>query len=381
MKNIRIISLVVIVLVFALQPILFAKYISVVDSGSTGSEIHLFDIVNNDGIIQYKTILLKKKDNNLGLANLVSPDQVPVYIAPLIESLRKGIPAGVKESDIDLYFMATGDMRSASPYRQEQIYQSLNAYLTKNTKLNLKIVGTMPEKMEGAFDWMGLNLFEKKIGTSSTYGVIDIGGATIEVAYQVDGPSENTQEIKIGKNTYFVHSRSYLGVGNDHLREQFLDNSNCIPRGLAMVTTTGNGNYNQCLSDVKILLNEVHKVEPIPASVLSKTQFVGIAYFYYLTNSKPFSLGSEASISDIKTKAEDFAKMSWDEMKAKWPHDKYLYGYYIGSILIIDLLERLGFDPDTKVKAVNKVNGAQVSWALGAAVYYSEGNNIGSIKK
>lgn len=374
MKNIKIISLVVIALIFALQPILFAKYISVVDSGSTGSMIHLFDIVNNDGIIQYKVIPLKNNDKHIGLANVFTPEEIPEYISPLIESLKKGLPTGVSESDIDFYFMATGDMRSVSPHRQKNIYTIINEYLAKNTKLNLKIVGTMPEKMEGAFDWIGLNLFEDRVGTSSTYGLIDIGGATIEVAYEVDGPSENTQKIKIGKNTYFVHSRSYLGIGNDHLREQFLDNPNCIPRGLSMVTTTGNGNYNQCLSDVKILLDGIHNVEPIPASVLVKTQFVGLAYFYYLTNCKPFSLGSEVSLSDIKSKAEEFSKISWEEMKIKWPHDQYLYGYYIGSVLIIDLLQRLGFDPDTKIKAALKVDGDYVSWALGVAVYYAEGN-------
>lgn len=374
MKNIRLLSLSTIILLFVFQSALFAKYISVVDSGSTGSEIHLFDIVNKDGIIQYKAIPLKKNDQNLGLANLVAPEQVPEYISPLIESLKKGLPVGVQESDVDFYLMATGDMRSASPHRQENIYAILNKYLTDNTKLNLKIIGTMPEKMEGTFDWMGLNLFENKIGTSSTYGVIDIGGATIEVAYEVDTPSENTQKIKIGKYSYFVHSRSYLGIGNDHLREQYLDDPSCIPKGLSMVTTTGNGNYNQCLSDVKVLLDDVHKVEVIPSSVLSKTQFVGVGYFYYLTNSKPFSLGAEASLSDIKTSGEKFAKMSWEEMKIQWPHDQYLYGYYIGSVLVIDLLQRLGFDSDTKIKAVFKIDGAEVSWALGAAVYYAEGN-------
>ncbi len=374
MKNAGLISIVLVVFAFLFQPLLLAKYISVVDSGSTGSMIHLFDIENVDGVVKYKAIPLKNDDVHIGLAHIFSTDIIPEYADPLIDSLRKGLPEGVKENDVDFYFMATGDMRSVSPYRALQIYEKLKGYFEENTKLNLKFVGTMPEKMEGAFDWIGLNFFENKLESSATYGVIDIGGATIEVAYEVDGPSGNTQKIKIGKKTYFVHSRSYLGIGNDHLREQYLDDPNCVPRGLAMVTTTGNGDYDQCLADVKILINDVHKVEPIPKAILDKTQFVGIGYYYYLTNSKPFSLGKEASINQIKAKAESFAKMSWEEMENKWPNDQYLYGYYIGSVLVIDLLQRLGFGADTKIRDVFKIGGAEVSWALGAALYYYEGN-------
>jgi len=126
--------------------------------------------------------------------------------------------------------------------------------------------------------------------------------------------------------------------------------------------------------EIETLIRDVHHVEPIPDFVLAKTQFVGIAYFYYLTNSKPFALGSEVTINDIKLKAEAFTSLSWKEMKKKWPKDQYLHGYYIGSALIIDLLGNLGFKPDTKIKTIYKIDGAEVSWALGAAVYYFEGN-------
>lgn len=357
----------------SLQSLLFAKYISVVDSGSTGSEIHLFDITNENGIVKYKVIPLKDNDHHIGVSH-ISWELIGEYLAPLIKSLRNGLPSGIKESDVDFYFMSTGDMRAIPPPIQEKIFQNLKKYLKENTKLNVKIAGTMYEKMEGVFDWMGVNLHENKIGTDSTYGVIDIGGATIQVAYAVDDSSIKGQTVKIGKYTYVIHSRSYLGIGNDHFREQYLDNPSCIPKGLSLVTTTGNGDFKDCLSTVEILLRDVHHIEPIPSSILKKTQFVGIAYFYYLTNSKPFSLGDEISINDLKAKAEVFTKLSWNEMKDKWPQDQYLHNYYIGAALIIDLLKTLGFSPDTKIKAIHKSNGTEVSWALGAAVYFEEGN-------
>jgi len=353
-----------------------AKYYAVIDAGSTNSGLYLFDIYGNDKEVKFKTIPLKKNHRPPGLAHVL-PEEMETYFLPLIESLRAGIPEGLKESDIDLYLLATGDMRAVSPFTQEKIFHVIKKYLVKNTKLNVKCAETMPEEMEGVFDWICINTLTEKLGSDSNYGVIDIGGATIQVAYAVDNLSEkNTKEVKIGDYTYFVHSRSYLGIGNDQTREQFLDNPDCIPKNLALVTTTGNGNFAACLKAVKSFLISVHNVESIPPDILKKTKFVGFAYFSYLIDSPPFLLGKEASINEIKSKAEAFAKLSWEEMVAKWPNDKYLHAYYLGSALTIDLLEILGFSPDTKITTERLYAGIGDSWAIGAAVYFYYGNKL-----
>ena len=360
---------------FFTQLRLHAKYYAIVDGGSTGSTIYLMNIFEVDGKIAYKVFPIKNHRQVPGLAHVL-PKDVTNYISPLITNLKKSIPQGVKESDIDFYYMATGDMRAVSPEVQTQVYSAMRDYFSKNTEMNIIYTGTMPEKMEGVYDWLCINIVEDKIGTDSTYGVIDIGGSSIQVAYAVTKDMNYTQEVKIAESSYFVYSRSYLGIGNDQARLQFLDDPSTIPKDLALVTTTGDGDYLECLKDVKTLLVDVHHVQPVPQEILTKTKFIGFSYFYYLAASKEFDLGNEVSINDIKTKAMEFSKLNWAEMKTKWPNDKYLHAYYLGSALVIDLLEVLGFKPDTKIHAQELYGGAGDSWAVGAAAYFYYGNHM-----
>lgn len=349
-----------------------ANYIAIVDAGSSGSRIHLFNVENKEGIVEFCSIELNNNKVQPGISNYAN--SVEQHICPLIESLRDGLPQGVEESDVKFYFLATAGMRTVAPNQQKDIYTKLSEYLKTKTKLKIETISTISGKMEGVFDWIAVNALEGKLAATATYGVMDMGGASLQVAFADNASTEILIPVKVGNRNFLINSCSYLGIGADQMRGQYTDNANCFPKGLELSDVTGNGNYNQCLLDLRPIIREVHKVKPLPLSVLWTTDFVGISNFYYMTNSKPFNMGSIASASDIKAKGELFAQMTWEEMKSKWMKDPYLFSYYIKSAFIVEFLAALGFGPNTKIKVVNKINGVEVSWALGAAIYYAEGN-------
>lgn len=362
--------------VLALHPALYAAFIAIVDAGSSGSRINLFNIKNINGTVQFDVIPLKNNKTIPGVSGYaLNPDKIAEHISPLIESLRKGLPSGVNENDVALYFFSTAGMRTVNPAQQELIHKNLENYLKANTNLRIQDIGTISGKMEGVFDWIALNCLKKKFNSSNTVGVIDIGGGSIQVAYEDNSLSSHTVLVKIGSASYFVHSHSYLGIGADLMRSQFTANANCFPKGLRLSDVTGTGDFDKCLSALRPILTHIHNVESIPPAIIARTKFIGITNFYYVTNSKAFDLGAEVSLNDIKTKGKEFARMTWQEMKAKWPGDQFLYSQYIYAAFLIDFIEEIGFDPNTKLNIVSNINGLEVSWALGAAVYYAEGNN------
>lgn len=365
----------VLIALFSLQSILSAAYIAVVDAGSSGSRMNLFDITKKDGAVQFNAIPLQNNKDASAVSHYVqNPDKIAELIAPLIESLKRGLPSGVNERDVRLYFLSTAGMRTVNPIQQKLLYKNLETYLKSKTSFKVEYVGTISGKMEGVFDWIALNCLEKKLGASDTYGVIDMGGASVQVAYADSSSSEDTLNVRIGSRSYLVNSHSYLGIGANQMRSQFTANANCFPKGLELSDVTGNGNYDKCLSDLHPILAQIHKVETIPPSILVNTKFIGIDNFYRITNSTPFNLGEEVSANDIRIKGKEFAMMTWQEMEAKWPNTPNLYSQYICSAFLVNFIEELGFGPNTKLKTFSRIDGVEVSWALGAAVYYAEGN-------
>lgn len=373
--KIRILIGLIFISVFSLQSILSAAFIAVVDGGSSESRMNLYNVTNTKGIVQVNAVKLVNNKFKPAISNYaLNPDKVSEHISPLIQSLKNGLPSGVTERDVSLFFISTAGMRTINPAQQELLYKNLEAYIKTSSSFNVKYVGTISGRLEGVFDWLSLNCLENKLGSSNTYGVIDMGGASIQVVYADTTSSNDTINVKIGNNTYMVHSHSYLGIGVNQMRSQFTANANCFPKGLELSDIVGNGNYEKCLLDVSPIITQIQKVENPPASILLNTKFIGIDNFYKITNSEPFKLGEEASANDIKNKGIEFSKMTWQEMKAKWPNDQSLFSQYLYSAFLVDFILGLGFDPNTKIRTVSKINGVEVSWALGAAVYYAEGN-------
>jgi len=76
---------------------LFASYIAVIDAGSSGSRIYLYNVTEENGKVTAKNIPLDKKTSKIqpGISNYASsPEKVGAeHIAPLIKALRDGVSA------------------------------------------------------------------------------------------------------------------------------------------------------------------------------------------------------------------------------------------------------------------------------------------------
>jgi len=295
----------------------------------------------------------------------INPEKVGQdHLSLLIKALRDGVAkANLKsyeEENTDIYVFATAGMRSISPAQQKKLYDNVTAYLSKNTKFRNKSAITISGKMEGTFGWIAVNYDMQKIGADDNFGVVDMGGASMQVIYALEDKSAvETINVKLGDALYYLHVVSYLGLGADHARFQFSDNPNCFPLNFPLADSMGNGKFEQGLKEINRLLREKKVLKKIPKDV----NFVGIDNFYKIASSKQFELGDYITISSIKNKGLALASKSWEVLESEYPNDPSLFSIYFRSAYIIGVLEELGFKEDTKLYV------RDISWTMGAALY------------
>ena len=363
------------------------QYYAVIDAGSTGSRMHLYKYQSNNNKIKIEELKLKKNKIKPGISNIAgAPDKVGKYIQPLIDSINSFLSSqGIKEKDIRFYLLATAGMRIESPVLQEKVYTQLEEYIKKNTKFTVGEIATIPGKDEGAFDWIAYNYLAGKLFTDQTMGVLDMGGASVEIAFSTDKPIFNPQDkvtFKIGSKKFTVYSHSYLGLGQELAISQYTNEPSCFPKGYPLPDEDiGSGEFNTSLLKIEKLVNVVHNVNKPSTKIPDADKFVGISGFYYTPNSKPFSLGQSISVKTLKDKGLKFGQQSWTGSVEKYGNDPYLYMYCFSSAFMSVLLEKgFGFNENTKFNVINKVKGTDVSWTLGAAIYYAE-KNANAVKK
>jgi hypothetical protein len=332
------------------------KYISIIDAGSSGSRIHLYKIGYDKQLTVSEIDLGKGSKIHPGIATLAStPDKVTDYINTLLNVLESS-----GHSDVPVYLYATAGMRTVSPFYQDSIYKAVRAVSEK-----IKDAKTIPGEKEGEFDWIAINFGPKpsvvvagyKTTNDTTVGVMDMGGASMQVAYDAGAPGSSINKITIGNTVYNVYSRTYLGLGADDARYQFSDDADCFFRDFPMPDGGyGTGSFDKGLGKIHLLLKTLRGIEPIPSQILSKHQFAGIGAFFIIANY--LKMGDPFTVDDIKSKGDQMSGTSWDPSST----NPYLFSDFFVAQYVTQTLTDLGFTTE-------KIQVQDASWAVGAAIY------------
>jgi len=254
----------------------FRNYGIVVDAGSSGSRVQIYswrdtnylqtafyqhnltfsqlDGINEDGLPLIEKGI-REGDNwqykiNRGISTFKDePEEVgPKHIKLLMDPILDIIPEE-KINSTPVYIYATAGMRLLKESERNAILSEACSYLKKNYNFlvkdcNKQIINISGEE-EGLYGWLGLNYLKngfsggaikksnnKKILPS--YGVLDMGGASTQIAYDishfVDKPSKEENVIKTElhkitgeKSTYNVYSTTFLGFGMNETRRRYLE--------------------------------------------------------------------------------------------------------------------------------------------------------------
>jgi Golgi apyrase len=312
-----------------------------------------------------------------------NPKGVSEYLQPFLDYTRTHLPPSV-EIDTPIFLLATAGMRLLTQEQQVEILEETCHFF--KTQSNFRIdspssagpcgssIRIITGEEEGLFGWLSVNyLMDGFTGHSqdrTTYGFLDMGGASTQIAFEPslaerNNPENNLIEVRLrllgGEEiVHKVFVTTWLGYGTNQARERYVaqavnafesnrsTNSSsssdtildpCLPKDLKLVgqplqppsasqhskqphTLVGTGSFEQCLEKTSPLLNKdapcsappclfngVH-VPPIDFSV---SHFIGVSEYWYSAE-HVFGLGGAYDFVQYERAAAEFCQREWTDI-------------------------------------------------------------------
>lgn len=349
-----------------------SSYQFVVDSGSSGSRIYVYNkLVTESGLVL--TDLFESKIN-VPLASFANnpQDAGSQGIQPLLTSAINFIqPTGANLALIPTSVLGTAGMRLVSESQQTAIYQSVATTIVANG-LELDQTQTITGQYEGVYSWADVNYLYNNFNTNiNTAGILEVGGASAQIAFATNAATnESVVAVTINNNLYTVYAISFLGLGQDVARgsmNQLVNHDACYPTGYTSIplSINGNFNYNDCSDNYNAVtayypeLNQVKNVSGYTAE-----SFIGIASVYYTLNfwnieSQPSLLTQNINTTCVESLNEIIAQYP----TAYRPENQCANAVFINGMMF----DNLAMSPN-QLTAVNSINGVELTWTLGYAL-------------
>lgn len=381
------------------------NYGIVVDCGSSGSRVFVYYWPPHNGnphtlldIRQMrdrdrKPVVKKIKPGISTMAN--TPAKASNYLHPLLSFAAAHVPKD-KRKETPLYILCTAGMRLLPESKQAAILEDLvtDVPLDFDFLFSRSHAEVISGKQEGVYAWIGINFVlgrfdhadeedatvevttgsqnQQPISRRRTVGIMDMGGASLQIAYEVPGAItfSSPQEEEAGKtllaefnlgcdvehtqHVYRVYVTTFLGFGGNMARQRYEDQllnntlvknrflttqtglsedkpylDPCLPLSLSdtvardnhTVYLRGQGDWSQCQEAVRPFLG-LHNGTMSPGGVyqapinFSNSEFYGFSEFFYCTEDV-LRLGGQYDSRKYAVAAMDYCFTKWSILKQR----------------------------------------------------------------
>ncbi|CAG5921623.1 unnamed protein product [Menidia menidia] len=438
------------------------NYGLVVDCGSSGSRVFVYCWPRHNGnphelldIRQMrdqhrKPVVMKIKP---GLSELAkTPEKASDYIYPLLSFAALHIPKN-KHQETPLYILCTAGMRILPESQQEALLEDLRTDIPVhfNFLFSDSHVEVISGKQEGVYAWIGINFVlgrfnhvhndgdgvvevnvpggdqQEALLRKRTAGVLDMGGVSTQIAYEVPKTEEVAKnllaEFNLGcdahrtEHVYRVYVSTFLGFGGNAARQRYEESliretvsrnkllgqhvgelaespilDPCLPTDLQdeigpstkRLYLRGSGDFDQCRQILQPFLNRTNDTHTSlsgiyqPAIDYGNSQFYGFSEFYYCTEDV-LRMGGDYNASKYTQAAKGYCATQWKTLKERF--DSGLYASHADlhrlkyqcfkSAWMYEVLHS-GFSFPTNYKNLKTallVYDKEVQWTLGAILY------------
>lgn len=360
----------ILLLLLAVNPVFAAlHYTVVVDAGSSGSRIYLYKY-KQSGVNKISDLrLIASKKIHPGLSNFADNyDGIDGYIKPLLVFAKEKLDSEGSVTQVDFSLLSTAGMRLLSADQQQQIYQRVKAVMNKYTRFKIRKIETITGQWEAIYGWIAANYDERSLVSGKTIGILDMGGASAEVAFEMRPGARSSQAVnlRLGANNFLVYATSYLGLGQNQIRNQFANNASCFSRGYPLPSgKAGEGDYGSCVEDIKPFIKKVHDVGKVKKLIIPGTKFIAVSGYHHLLHSNVFSSGAGFTPAQLYNKGVQVCGQSWSSLKSQYGDNPYLYSACFNLAYFYELLtDGLKFKNNHYFSTLHNVD-----WALGVVVF------------
>ncbi|XP_031841057.1 ectonucleoside triphosphate diphosphohydrolase NTPase isoform X2 [Nomia melanderi] len=387
-------------------------YVVVVDAGSTGSRALAFSFYESvlggnlilDGEHYFQT--------EPGLSAYADkPKESAKSLIVLLDKVKAVIPQS-EWQHTPLSMRATAGLRLLPGHKAEDILQECKK-LFENSGFHVSknSISIMEGTDEGIFSWFTVNFLLDRFSThnpGNTVAALDLGGGSTQVTYSPDATQEKKLDghiysVNIFNHNMSVYTHSYLGMGLMAARKEIVTHgmklnnvnpranievrSECINPIISTEWSYGGFNYlvkgpisgthklvktqnfaggeedrpivnfSECL---KIIEKYASKIKNKPEGLKDHEIY---AFSYYFDRATEVSLvdpffGGVVQVSEFLKQATEACNYANTDQPFTCLDLTYIY------VLLRDVF---GLEPTTKLYLYKKINGHELSWALGAA--------------
>uniref|UniRef100_A0A8C2FMS0 nucleoside-triphosphate phosphatase n=1 Tax=Cyprinus carpio TaxID=7962 RepID=A0A8C2FMS0_CYPCA len=438
------------------------NYGLVVDCGSSGSRVFVYTWPRHNGNPHELLDIKQMRDKNRkpvvmkikpGISEYAStPDKASDYISPLLSFAAQHIPKN-KHQETPLYILCTAGMRVLPESQQEALLEDLRTDIPVNFNFLFSDshVEVISGKQEGVYAWIGINFVlgrfnhvedeheavvevqvpgsdqQETLVRKRTAGVLDMGGVSTQIAYEVPKTEEIAKnllaEFNLGcdahrtEHVYRVYVSTFLGFGGNAARQRYEENlisttqirnkllgqhqgesadspilDPCLPADLQddvgpqeqRVHLRGTGDFDRCrlllqpflnhTNDTNTSLNGVYQ----PPIDFTNSQFYGFSEFYYCTEDV-LRMGGDYNSTKYSNAAKSYCATQWKTLKERF--DRGLYASHADqhrlkyqcfkSAWMYEVLHSGFAFPAAyeNLRTALLVYDKEVQWTLGAILY------------
>jgi len=420
----------------------------VIDCGSSGSRVYIYYWPPHSGskeeLLDMKQMIdidgnpvrLKIKPGISSFAD--NPSNASMSLRPLLQFASHHVPHS-KHHETPLYILATAGMRLLPAMKRKNIIKNIEQQIPKMTEFffTKSQVEVITGKQEGIYLWIATNYMLGRFDHShdvsttpastvshvirkQTVGTIEIGGASLQIAYEV--PQNETLSsdlgayINLGCDThqiiheYQIYVTTFLGLGTDFGRKSYISSvyernkdkikshevveDPCLPTDMVddqiydneKFKLTGTGQFNQCENNIKPLLNLSSTCTKPPCSFngihqppidYAQAEFYGFAEFWYSSNDV-LRVGGKYENAKLEKEAKSFCETRWSIHKRHYAMGLYpkaddfrfKYQCFKSAWVTTVLHDGLNFPKDYDgLTTVQMIKGKELQWTLGALLY------------
>eukprot|EP00891_Asterochloris_glomerata_P009175 jgi/Astpho2/9175/fgenesh1_pm.00137_%23_2_t len=198
------------------------KYAVVMDAGSTGSRVHVYKFLENDGVLELQSDTFEQLKPGLS-SYPDDPQKAAESLQPLLDKALATVPASL-QATTPIMLGATAGLRLLPEGKADKILDAVRKWLGQFAfNLDKKSgVTILDGSAEGAFAWLTLNYLLGHLGKpeSQTMAAIDLGGGSVQEAFALSDAQAKAApdplyvtSLSGGGRSYHVYVHSYLGYG------------------------------------------------------------------------------------------------------------------------------------------------------------------------
>eukprot|EP00419_Tripos_fusus_P030639 CAMPEP_0172783480 /NCGR_PEP_ID=MMETSP1074-20121228/204455_1 /TAXON_ID=2916 /ORGANISM="Ceratium fusus, Strain PA161109" /LENGTH=586 /DNA_ID=CAMNT_0013620469 /DNA_START=16 /DNA_END=1778 /DNA_ORIENTATION=+ len=393
-----------------------SNQVIVLDAGSSGTRVHVFNILPlasgqhvplfDLSVHDSQTLKLKPGLSHFGSHNdLAGAEQ---SVKQLLEFARRFVQEP-RRSSTPVLLKATAGLRALPKQQADALLERIRILLARSGfEFQPGWADIIKGREEAGLAWVAANFLGGTFGNkdqpqAKSMGIIELGGGSMQVVFQVDASEQVSSQDKFVFTTarrteYHLYAHSYLGFGLDYaqkaLRLSMPPPKNmdpCYPVGYVRQAdglfvqgrlkwlVRGAGDDDKCKGNIKANLFKGSK--EAPGQYLGERPLRGkllaTQNFFYLGDRMKLPLDGGASAVDnaaqtacrrpIQPLAKQVVEMESGSADANVPNS--CFGLSYQSVLLQAL--RAAATPGVEVEIANTINGREADWALGAAVVHS----------